>query len=65
VRTPKSSRWRLALCLSLASCVVAVAGCSGEASAPPVKIYEGGGTSPEVVDQPEKPSPKPTKGVQR
>jgi hypothetical protein len=38
-------------------CLLAVAGCSGGAA--PTKIYEGGGTIPEIVDQPEKPSPQP------
>ncbi|MDX2038277.1 MAG: hypothetical protein SFX72_16630 [Isosphaeraceae bacterium] len=32
----------------------ALIGCGGETSAP-TKIYEGGGTIPEIVDQPETP----------
>ena len=42
--------------LFAAVATVASLGCSGGQVAP-TKIYEGGGTAPEVVDQPEKPAP--------
>jgi hypothetical protein len=57
VSLPKQSNWSSVVCLFMTFCLLAVAGCSGGAA--PTKIYEGGGTIPEIVDQPEKPSPQP------
>jgi hypothetical protein len=57
------SRLASTLFLLLASGLIFAAGCSGEHAAP-TKIYEGGGTMPEVVDQPEPPA-KSVKGMPR
>jgi nitrous oxide reductase len=45
-----------------AALLAAVVGCSGEGGAP-TKIYDGGGTIPDIVDQPEPAAPKPAKGA--
>lgn len=52
--------WGLLLLGTLSTAVLA--GCSG-GQATPTKIYEGGGTAPEVVDQPERPVARPSKAT--
>lgn len=54
-KLPRSSALVAGFALALG--LLAMAGCSGEKSGP-TKIYEGGGTIPEIVDQPEPPEPK-------
>ena len=41
--------------LFLALSLIVISGCSGGSSVP-TKIYEGGGTIPEIVEQPEAPA---------
>ena len=50
-----------AIVLFMVFCIASLAGCSG-GKVVPTKIYEGGGTAPEVVDQPEKPASRTTQG---
>lgn len=47
----------LAFVLCLGLCGVAPVGCGGGPTVP-TKIYEGGGTAPDVVDQPTKGAPR-------
>ncbi len=46
-----SMAYRFAMVLALTMSGMGITGCGG--SAEPTKIYEGGGTIPEIVDQPE------------
>jgi hypothetical protein len=63
---PSTHRRRAtALLLFVVFGLIPLSGCSVGSGPAPTKIYEGGGTAPEVVDQPEKPAPKSTTGSPR
>jgi hypothetical protein len=63
VSLPTKLRRASILVLLGAFCATSPTGCGG-GPAVPTKIYEGGGTAPEVVDQPTKPT-KASKGSPR
>lgn len=56
--------WASTRAMIPAFCLLFAIGCSGGKSAP-TTIYEGGGTIPEIVEQPAKASPTPAKGSQK
>lgn len=60
---PTKRRPRTPILALYAAILIGFAGCWGDGAAP-TTIYEGGGTIPEIVDQPE-PDTKPAKGQRK